>query len=269
LTVESHIHAWDRNLSDRARSIESKTVKNFIRSHTNSMSLHPRSIFALSATILLCGQPLSAQTTLLKYVPDPTFSALSRRGTPKDITYGGGKRSVCLTRANPDRGLTAIVPPEEAGGLTSSNNPTFWVYIPYATDPSISGVLSVRVADSFRSQPFVKVPVTLPASPGLVGLKVPESIALLTGQGGGMLAWTLTVVCDEVNLSRNPFVSGLVMVKPNPELLNRAAGLAHSERVAELARSGYWYDALDLVAGTDGEIGVRRLMESAGWKAGQ
>jgi hypothetical protein len=234
------------------------------------MSLYPRSIFTLSATILLFGQQLSAQTTLLKYIPDPTFSVLSRKGTPKDITYGGGKRSVCLTRANPARGLTAIVPPEEAGGLSSSTNPTFWVYLPYATDPPISGVLSVRVADSFRSQPFLKVPVTLPASPGLVRLKVPESI-VLPGQIGdrGMLAWTLTLVCDEVNLSRNPFVSGLVMVKPNPELLKRVAGLTHSERVAELARSGYWYDALDLVAGTDGEIGVQRLMESAGWKARQ
>ncbi len=57
------------------------------------------------------------------------------------------------------------------------------------------------------------------------------------------------------------------MVKPNPELLQRIAGSTQSERIVELARSGYWYDTLDLVASTDGEIGVQRLMESAGWKA--
>jgi Domain of Unknown Function (DUF928) len=228
------------------------------------MSLHPRSILTLATILLLSGQQLTAQSAPLKYVPDPTFSTLSRKGTPKDITYGGGKRSVCLTRANPDRGLSAIVPPEDVGGLSATANPTFWVYQPYISPSPIAGVLSVRVADSFRSEPFVKVPVTLPAQPGLVKLKLPEAIA-----NRGMLAWTLTVVCDDVNLSRNPFVSGLVMVKPNPELVQRIAGLSQSERIVEFARSGYWYDALDLVAGTDGEIGVQRLMESAGWKSQQ
>jgi Domain of Unknown Function (DUF928) len=260
------------SLWDNARSIESKTPKIFISPRTNSMSLYSRSLFTLVATLLLCGQQLAAQTPPLKYVPDSTFSVLSRRGTPKDITYGGGKRSVCLTRANPvgvasryeNRGLSAIVPPEDVGGLSATANPTFWVYQPYVSPSPIAGVLSVRVADSFRSEPFVKVPVTLPAQPGLVKLKLPVAI-----RDRGMLAWTLTVVCDEVNLSRNPFVSGLVMVKPNPELLQRVAGLSQSERIVEFARSGYWYDVLDLVAGTDGEIGVQRLMESAGWKSQQ
>jgi Domain of Unknown Function (DUF928) len=229
------------------------------------MPLHSHlRIFALTATLLLTASQLSAQTTSLKYVPDPTFSVLSRRGTPKDITYGGGKRSVCLTRANPDRGLTAIVPPGDFGGLSTSANPTFWVYLPYATERPISGVLSVRLTDSFRSAPFVKVPVKLPSQPGLVRLRVPESIG-----NRDMLAWTLTVVCDEENPARNPFISGLVMVKPNSELLQRVAGLSKSAQIVELARSGYWYDALDLVAGGEGEVGVQRLMEAAGWKPKQ
>ena len=97
----------------------------------------------------------------------------------------------------------------------------------------------MRLTDSFRSAPFIKVPVILPAQPGLVGLKLPAQI-----DRAGIFAWTLTVVCDEENLARNPFVSGLVMVKPNPELL---------QRIVELARSGYWYDALDLVASTYGD----------------
>ncbi len=230
------------------------------------MSFHSsmRSIFTLAATLILFAPQLAAQTIPLKYVPDPTFSALSRKGTPKDITAGGGKRSICLTRANPARGLTAIVPPGDFGGLSATANPTFWVYLPYAAERPMVGVLSVRLADSFRSAPFLKVPVTLPSQPGLVRLKVPQSI-----DRQGMLAWTLTVVCDEENLSRNPFISGLVMVKPNPALVQRVVGLSRSEQVVEFARSGYWYDALDLVAGTDGEIGVQRLMESAGWKPGR
>ncbi len=211
--------------------------------------------------MLLSGQQLLAQTAPLKYIPDPLFSTLSRKGTPKDIKHGGGKRGVCLTRANPERGLTAIIPPNEYGGLSATTSPTFWVYLPYAADAPIAGVLSIRTADSFRSEPFQKVPVILPSQPGLVRLKLPVKI-----DNPQMLAWTLTVVCDEQNLSRNPFISGLVMVKPNPELLQRVAGLSKSERVVEFARSGYWYDALELVAGEEGEKGVQRLMESAGRK---
>jgi Domain of Unknown Function (DUF928) len=222
-------------------------------------SLHLRSL-SLTALLLL-SEPQVGFAAPLKYLPDPTFATLSRKGTPKDISQGGGKRSSCLTRANPERGLMAIVPPVGAGGLSTTANPAFWVYLPYATDRSITGVLSVRVADNFRSEPFIKVPVVLPSQPGLVRLKLPTSI-----DRPEMLAWTLTVVCDEQNLSRNPFISGLIMVKSNPELLQRVAGLSSSERVVEFARSGYWYDALDLVASIDGEIGVQRLLESAGGK---
>ncbi|WP_310418440.1 DUF928 domain-containing protein [Chamaesiphon sp. OTE_8_metabat_110] len=235
------------------------------------MSVHSlaRTLLSLTAWLLLIAPPLTAQTAPLQYSPDPTFSVLSRKGAPKDIIYGGGKRSICLTRADPARGLTAIVPPGDFGGLSATTNPKFWVYMPYATDTPLSGVLSVRTIDDFRSAPFIRVPVTLPAQPGLVALKLPTSLIGATSpllNHPGVLAWTLTVVCDEENLSRNPFVSGLVMVTPQPALLQRVARLSRSEQVLEFARSGYWYDALDLVAGTDGEIGVQRLMESAGWK---
>jgi hypothetical protein len=230
-----------------------------------SFPANRRSLFSLLVVLFLNGSQLLAQTASLKYVPDPIFSTLSRKGTPKDITHGGGKRGVCLTRANPDRGLTAIIPPDEYGGLSATPNPTFWVYLPYATETKISGVLSIRTIDSFRSVPFVKVPVMLPSQPGLVKLRLPESLVEPFPANPQILAWTLTVVCDEQNPSRNPFISGLVMVKPNPELLQRVAGLSREERVLEFARSGYWYDALELV-GEDGETGVQRLMESAGWK---
>ena len=217
--------------------------------------------FSIITALWLSGTQLLAPTTPLKYVADPTFSALSRKGTPKDIIHGGGKRGACLTRSNPDRGLTALLPANEYGGLSATTSPTFWVYLPYTSETKISGVLSIRAVDSFSSEPFQQVPVTLPAQPGLVGLKLP--VAIVNHQ---IFAWTLTVVCDEQNRSRNPFISGLVMVEPNPELLSRVAGRSKSEQIIEFARSGYWYDALELAAGTDGEQGVQRLIESTGVK---
>jgi hypothetical protein len=216
-------------------------------------------ILGLAVTILLTGQQLAVQAAPLVYLPDSTFSVLSRKGTPKDITNGGGKRSICpnLTKLDRDLVLTPIVPSDTFGGLSATANPTFWVYYPYTTEQALPGVLSIRSTDSFRSPPSQQVPVTLPTQPGYVKLQLPESII-----ERGMLAWTLTVVCDRENRSRNPFVSGLVMVKPNVQLLERVGKLPQPEQAAEFARSGYWYDALDLVAGTDGESGIKRMMES-------
>ncbi len=57
-------------------------------------------IFTLAAVVFLITPPLLAQATPLPSVADATFSTLSRRGTPKDILRGGGKRHACLTKAN-------------------------------------------------------------------------------------------------------------------------------------------------------------------------
>jgi hypothetical protein len=219
-----------------------------------------RSIFPYLLALSLWGNqyPLHAQTTQIKYIPESVFSTLSRKGTPKDITHGGGKRSICLHRADPDRGLMAIVPTADVGGLSSSDKPALWVYQPYVSTEPLTGVLSIRVADSWQSQPFQKVPVKLPSQAGLVRLQLPEAIG-----SHQMLAWTLTIVCDERNPSRNPFTTGLVMVKPNAGLTQQVATLSQLDRAAAYARSGYWYDALDLVAATQGEKGVQQLLQSA------
>ncbi|WP_295620221.1 hypothetical protein [Chamaesiphon sp. GL140_3_metabinner_50] len=47
----------------------------------------------LATVIFLSASPLIS-------VPDAAFATLSRRGTPKDILRGGGKRHACLTTVN-------------------------------------------------------------------------------------------------------------------------------------------------------------------------
>ena len=82
------------------------------------------------ATLLLLPTPSIAEDTALRYTSDPTFSALSRKGTPKDITRGGGKRG-CLDLARVSgEVLTAVIPQDGGGGLSATATPTFWVYLP-------------------------------------------------------------------------------------------------------------------------------------------
>ncbi len=219
------------------------------------------SLAILSAALLFCWPPGLAQNAERPYLSDPTFSALSKKGAPKDITRGGGKRGCLhLATANAEV-LRSIVPPADGGGLSASIRPTFWIQTPYVTDQPLAAVLSIRKADSFTAQPLQKVPLQLSNRAGVVGVQLPQPIT-----ERGLLAWTLTVVCDAENPARNPFVSGLVMVKPNPELLERVAGLSKKGQVGEFMRSGYWYDALALIA-PDGDRAVQQLMESVGWQA--
>jgi Domain of Unknown Function (DUF928) len=223
-------------------------------------SVLPTMLFVVLNILLLCDQsPGIAQDYELFYEPDPTFSALSKKGTPKDIMRGGGKRGCLnLATANPEKRLQAIVPQEGGGGLSADSRPTFWIQTPYVADRSISAVLSLRKADSFAARPFQKVLLQLPAQAGMVGVQLPQAIT-----ERGLLAWTLTVVCDVENPARNPFVSGLVMVKPNNELLKRVVSLSKQEQVVEFMRSGYWYDALTLVA-PDGHAARQEFMKSVG-----
>jgi hypothetical protein len=195
------------------------------------------------------GGVLAAEEAALRYVPDQEFGAMSRRGTPKDINRGGGKRGCFgLNKAREDSYLQALVP-VDGGGLSGVTRPKFWVYSPYVSAVPIRGVLAVRRARNFKEVPFQKVEVLLPSQPGMVGVSLPVPLP-----DRDLLVWSLTVVCDEVNGARNPFVEGFVLVRPYSGSLQKSG-------VGDFARSGYWYDAL---AAADGDAARRKLLETAG-----
>lgn len=220
-----------------------------------------RSILSVLASVVMLGdQQVIAET--FRYVTNPTFSALSRKGRPKNIAWGGGKRSGCskLSKVNPEATLMAIVPQDDRGGMSISATPTFWVYVPYLVKEPLTAVLSVRKAGDYSLQPIQKMQLTLNQS-GLVGVQLSEPIV-----DRDLLEWSLTVVCDAEKPDRNPFVSGLVLVKPDDALMRRMMGLSQTDRVLELVRSGYWYDTLEIVAKIDGDVVRQQLMTLAGLK---
>jgi Domain of Unknown Function (DUF928) len=193
----------------------------------------------------------ASEDTALRYVPDQEFSAMSRRGNPKDINRGGGKRGCFgLRKAREDDRLQALVP-VDGGGVSGVSRPKFWVYSPYVSAVPLRGILAVRRSNDFKAVPLQKVAVVLPSQPGMVGMSLPLPL-----EDRGLLVWSLTVVCDEVNGARNPFVEGLVLMRPNSGSLQKSG-------VGEFARSGYWYDAL---AAAGGDAGRRKLLETAGIK---
>jgi Domain of Unknown Function (DUF928) len=207
------------------------------------------------------GKGLATEDMALHYAPNEEFSAMSRRGNPKDINRGGGKRGcLSLVKARDEEYLQAVVPVADGGGVSGATQPTFWVYSPYTAAKPLQGILALRRANDFKALPLQKVTVVLPSKPGLVGIKLPKSI-----HEKGLLTWSLTVVCDEAggNESRNPYVVGLVLVRPNAALNQRIAVLSPSEKVQAYARSGYWYDAWTAAEGDDIR---RKLLKAAGMK---
>jgi Domain of Unknown Function (DUF928) len=214
--------------------------------------------------LLGCGWLLGAGSGLLaadgawRYVPDVEFEALSRRGNPKDINRGGGKRGCMkLAKVRQDDYLRSLVP-VSGGGVSGVTRPIFWVYSPYVSRVPLGGLLVVRRAHDYLAEPLQMAQVQLSGRPGLVGVSLPLPI-----EERGLLEWSLTVVCDAENESRNPFVTGWVLVRPDAAVSRRVVGLTRAEQVGVFARSGYWYDAL---AAADGDVGRQKLLEAAGIK---
>lgn len=224
-------------------------------------------LWALGLLLAGLGQPVLASSTV--YTGDAKFLELSRKGRPKDVNRGGGKRTGCAQLMQGEQILTALVPTEGAGGLSATSTPTFWVYVPYVSGRPLPAVLAVRRWEGFQSQPFVKEPISLNRS-GIVGLRLPQPIGAEAQASAnvepGLLEWSLTVMCDRSRPERNPFVTGLVMVKPDGDLRSRLGALPLAERVAAYGRSGYWYDALSLVAEASNSEQKTQLLNLAGLK---
>lgn len=177
---------------------------------------------------------------------------------------GGGSRSgggqvVCPPTPLP---LTALVPFQETyekgrenlppivnvWGYTTSDRPTFWVYIPY-NNAAIPARFSMDDDDAGTT--IYDTAVTLPTQAGIVGIPLPATAPAL--QAGKRYRWFFSLNCkapgastagtDSINVEavviRDILPAAIArQLTPKPSLQNAIA----------YAQNGYWYDALTTLA---------------------
>lgn len=183
------------------------------------------------------------------------------RGAPDD-RIGAGSRGRCPAVVNKPL-LTGIVPLVERTarqkqqgktdlqfskfvlGLTVSEYPTFWFYIPYSPKDinSAKFVLLDKNNNAVTKEP---IPVTISGTPGVISVTLPKKEKPL--EVGKFYHWFLSVACQTQSPSEDTVVEGLVQrIEPNSNLMHRIETATPRERVALYAQTGIWQDALTLL----------------------
>jgi Domain of Unknown Function (DUF928) len=156
--------------------------------------------------------------------------------------------------------LTALVPeyknspdaakykPEltKVWGLTASEHPTVWFYIPYDRD-SISRIdFSLSDGDNLVNRTVFRNAIKRPIQPGIVSFSLPKTSAPLAIDR--LYRWELKLSMKR-QLDKEISVKGWIQrASLNSDLLDRINQSPLDLQAALYAENGFWYDALSSLA---------------------
>ena len=160
----------------------------------------------------------------------------SATGRPNTRTPGGTKNPDC-PKVNPP--MTALVPEEM--GLTVSNSPTFWFYIPYNSQEVQTGEFVLQ--DEKGEKDIYRTTFNFSDTPGIVSLPLPENLPKSLEIERPYL-WSLVVFCKPEDKDDNLALEGYV---------KRVKGNSNFQVYTDYAKKGIWHDALTDLAERRGD----------------
>ena len=159
----------------------------------------------------------------------------SGTGRPNTRTPGATRTSCPIV----DRSMTALVPEEM--GLTVSNSPTFWFYIPYNSQEVQTGEFVLQ--DEKGEKDIYRTTFKFSATPGIVSLPLPENLPKSLEIERPYL-WSLLVFCNPEDKDDNLALEGYV---------KRVKGNSNFQVYTDYAKKGIWHDALTDLAERRGD----------------
>ncbi|MDZ8235966.1 MAG: DUF928 domain-containing protein [Nostoc sp. ChiQUE01a] len=139
-----------------------------------------------------------------------------------------------------DKPISAIV-----GGLTTSERPTFWFYVPYTQDLTASAEFILQ--DSAQNDIYRNA-IALPPKPGVIGVSLPPNASL---QVGKTYHWYLKVPCNQQQTASVPiYVEGDIQrVNLDSRIMQQLeTAVDPQQKVAIYAQEGIWFDSLTMLA---------------------
>ncbi|MBI4785295.1 MAG: DUF928 domain-containing protein [Oscillatoriophycideae cyanobacterium NC_groundwater_1537_Pr4_S-0.65um_50_18] len=226
-----------------------------------AMKLQPLFLFIAVSYLLLTASPSqSAQPAYREAVPVPTrlsnetqssipqvFFKPSGTGQPPRTRGAGSRNDRHCPQDVPTRlgsstpaplALTALVPSSQEG-LTESERPTVWVYLPKTSARQM--VLSIR---KNGSQPHSQRFLPLTGDPGIVGIPLDENAPPL--EIDKSYQWAVVLLCGDRPNPNDPVVAAWVRRVAPSDSINRPQ--ESLERAAWYGERGIWYDALTTLA---------------------
>lgn len=241
---------------------------------------HNRLIYSSAIILLLSLASLISLANLTQAQVTPGKGAISftppplpNRGLPKGRARGGASRGqMCQVTSQP---LTALVPTQQidsmdtVGGLTISEAPTLWFYMPYTLQEN--DLVEFVLQDEQQNTVYQTALAQDQLKGDVVGVPLSKGkIALKTDQ---LYHWYFLVYCEKDNPI---FVEGWIQrISLKPELERQIQTATPRDRIALLAANGIWYDALAQLATLMRELPSQdttlvkdwdSLLESAGFQ---
>ncbi|MEH2409109.1 DUF928 domain-containing protein [Nostoc sp.] len=196
-------------------------------------------------------QPTSGPVFILPKAPARLSPVSGRRA-------GMGSRDNCPAVPTP---LTALVPFKEeqkvAGqtnksiigiveGLTTSERPTFWFYIPYTQDLSNSSA-EFSLQDSAENDVYRNA-IALPSKPSIIGISLPTTVASL--EVDQTYRWYLKVHCKQESASIALYVEGdIKRINLDSRVIQQLEAVTDPrQKIIIYAKEGIWFDALNMLA---------------------
>jgi hypothetical protein len=169
--------------------------------------------------------------------PGKPFSSLnfSDTGRPRR-RVGGAARGECTVAGKPP--LTALLP-DISAGLTLSESPSFWVYLPNTLKEG--GFAEFVLKDSQDKSIYTTKLSRKEASPGIIRLDLPSSVSLKTNSN---YYWYFVTYCNPKKLNTFDYVNGLVRRVERPQLEKQLQVIPAQEHSRLYITEEIWYDAL-------------------------
>jgi hypothetical protein len=205
-------------------------------------------------------QPTKGKTSPQEPTSRPVF-VLPK--TPARLSPISGRRTGMGSRDNcpaVTTALTALVPLQEeqkvskqtdkpisaiVGGLTTSERPTFWFYVPYTQELTASAEFVLQ--DSSQNDIYRNA-IAPPPKPSIISISLPSNASL---QVGKTYHWYLKVLCNQQQTASVPiYVEGDIQrVHLDSRMMQQLqAAVALQQKVAVYAQEGIWFDSLTMLA---------------------
>jgi hypothetical protein len=157
----------------------------------------------------------------------------------------------CKGWADLSRFFVALVPepePESAFGLTNSERPTFWFYLPFAPRSQVTEEVEFVLVDTETEKDIYQTTFTLQGTPGILGIPLPKNQPALAV--GKQYRWALSYICQPQNRQEDIAIDGVVeRVALDPTVSNQLqTAKSDRDRILVYAENGLWYDALTALA---------------------
>ncbi|MFN6497060.1 MAG: DUF928 domain-containing protein [Nostoc sp. DedQUE01] len=205
-------------------------------------------------------QPTKGKTSPQGHTSRPVF-VLPK--TPARLSPISGRRTGMGSRDNcpaVTTALTALVPLQEeqkvskqtdkpisaiVGGLTISERPTFWFYVPYTQELTASAEFVLQ--DSSQNDIYRNA-IAPPPKPSIISISLPSNASL---QVGKTYHWYLKVLCNQQQTASVPiYVEGDIQrVNLDSRMMQQLqTAVALQQKVAIYAQEGIWFDSLTMLA---------------------